>query len=127
MRRRRDPITQLLRSFGISRASAERLARTGTIVVLPAGTPLCREGERGREAFVVLDGEAVVLLGDHTVTVGAGAVVGELAALDPRRVRNATVVARSEVRALVFDVRTFSALADQPELRPILRPERLAA
>jgi CRP-like cAMP-binding protein len=127
MRRRRDPITQLLRSFGLSRASAERLARTGTIVVLPAGTPLCREGERGREAFVVLDGEAVVLLGDHTVTVGAGAVVGELAALDPRRVRNATVVARSEVRALVFDVRTFSSLADQPELRPILRPERLAA
>ena len=125
--RRLDPIAHRLESFGLSRTAADRLSRRGTFHRLPAGTVLCREGERGLEAFLLLEGVAEVQLTDTTVRIGPGDVVGELATLDPRRTRNATVVAASDVTLLVYDARTFCSLADDEELRGHLRPERAAA
>lgn len=111
----------------MSRASAALLSRNGTLLDLRAGTTLCTEGERGLEAFLVLDGEADVLTRDGVVKVGPGAVIGELATLDPSRTRNATVVAHTDVVVLVFDVRTFRSLAAKADLRTHLAPERAAA
>ena len=122
-----DPVTRLLESVGIPRSAATPLARGGTLIRLPADATLCRVGDRGREAFIILEGEASVLLPDRVVTVGAGDVVGELATLDPARTRNATVVAKTDLLVLVFDARTFNSLAQEQGLRSILRPERSAA
>ena len=61
------------------------------------------------------------------ITVGPGAVIGELATLDPSLVRNATVVTTSPVLVLVYDVRTYRAMARKDDLRTTLVPERVAA
>lgn len=125
--RHRDDITEGLRRFDLSRSAAEDLSRRGTPVRVPDGAVLCTEGERGLQAFLILEGEAKVLLHDRVVTIGPGDVVGELATLDHNRTRNATVVAHGDVVALVYDVRTFKGLVDDPALRPRLVPERTAA
>ena len=125
--RRTDPVARQLETLGMSRPSAELLSQRGTFLQLPAGTTLCTEGERGLEAFLLIDGEAHVHGRSADVTVGPGSVIGELATLDPRRTRNATVVAGTDIDVLVFDVRTFRSLADQAELHARLAPERAAA
>ena len=66
-------------------------------------------------------------LADDQVMVGAGDVVGELATLDSHRRRNATVVAAGPIKVLVYDVRTYRALAQVDDLRSRLVPERAAA
>lgn len=126
-RRRQDPVATALESLELPRDVAQRLSRQGTLVQLPAGTTLCTEGERGLQAFVILDGQAQVLAHDAVITVGPGSVVGELATLDRTRTRNATVVATDDVEVLVYDVRTFADLADDPTLRTHLTPRGLAA
>lgn len=125
--RRQDPIATELEALGFARDAAQRLARQGTVLRLRDGATLCTEGELGRQAFVLLDGDARVLVGSGVVTIGAGEVVGEIATLDPRRTRNATVLASGQVDVLVFDARAFRDLADDPALRPLLAPERTAA
>jgi CRP-like cAMP-binding protein len=125
--RRIDPVARQLEALGMPRTSAELLSQRGTFLQLSAGTTLCTEGERGLEAFLLIDGDAQVLRRDEVITVGPGSVIGELATLDPRRTRNATVVAGTDVEVLVFDVRTFRSLADQADLQARLAPERVAA
>lgn len=119
----RDPRIQSLRSIGFSESAARRLARAGTPVDLGPDTVLCTKGSRGEEAFVLLEGEAVVDLADRHVVVGPGAVIGELATLDPRTRRNADVRTTERSLVLVFDVQTFRALA-ATDLRSVLVPER---
>src|SRR4051812_41931516 len=95
--RRTDPVAARLEALGFERTAAVRLSLGGSLLDVPAGTALCRQGEAGLEAFVLVDGEVDVLLDDRVVTLGAGEVVGELAALDATRVRNATVVASTDL------------------------------
>ena len=70
------------------------LARAGTERWFRQQEQICRAGETGDEAFVVLDGEVSVLHPDGRVAYveGSGACIGELAVLDPAP-REATVVA----------------------------------
>lgn len=125
--RRQDPIATRLETLGFSRAAANRLSHRGTVVDLSPGVALCRAGERGTQAFLLLGGDALVQTDDAEITVGPGAAIGELATLDPHRVRNATVTTTTPVRVLVFDVLTYRSLADQADLRPRLAPQRAAA
>jgi CRP-like cAMP-binding protein len=119
-------MTARLRSLGFSESAARRLAQAGTPLDLDAGTALTTRGERGDEAFLILDGEAVVQLDRGDVVVGPGAVVGETATLDPFARRNATVVTSRRTLVLVYDVATFRGLAST-DLRSLLVPERTAA
>jgi CRP-like cAMP-binding protein len=125
--RRHDPIVDRLAALGVSAAAAERLSLAGTLLDLADGTKLCTEGERGTQAFLLLDGEVDVVAADRQVRVGPGEVVGELATLDRTRNRNATVVAAGPVSVLVFDVGTFRSLAGDDDLHALLVPERVAA
>src|SRR4029450_9424792 len=66
---------------------------------LPADKVLIREGERGREFFVLLEGEAdVARKGQKLATRGAGEFFGEIA-LVSNLPRTATVKTRNPVRA----------------------------
>lgn len=121
----RDPIATTLRTLGFSDSAARRLAQAGTPIDLDPGVPLCTRGDRGDEAFLLLAGSAVVDLGDTKLTVGPGAVIGELATLDPFARRNADVHTTERSLVLVYDVQTFRALAAS-DLRSVLRPERTA-
>jgi CRP-like cAMP-binding protein len=125
--RRLDLVTHRLEELGFPRDAARRLSATGTLLHLDAGYVLCREGERGTQAFLLLEGEAEVRVGEESVLVGAGEVVGELATLDPHRRRNATVLANGPVEVLVYDVKTYRSLAEVDDLRSRLAPTRAAA
>jgi CRP-like cAMP-binding protein len=123
-RRNDDPVAVALEDAGISADVARRLATAGTPLHVKPGVSLCREGDFGREAFVLVRGEAVVRYDGKKRTVAAGEVFGELAALDPKRRRNATVETTEASMVLAFDVRTFRALAaDHAE---VLVPDRAA-
>jgi CRP-like cAMP-binding protein len=122
-----DPLARRLRALGLPEGAARRLAQAGTPIDLPAGVPLCTKGDRGTEAFLLLDGAAVVELDGGQVVVGPGAVIGELATLDPFARRNATVRTTEPSLVLVYDVQTFRSLAAVPQLRPTLVPDRHAA
>ncbi len=116
-----------LEDLGFPPTAARRLSAGGTLLHLDAGSVLCRQGERGTQAFLLLRGEAHVQLEGDAVVATAGDVAGELATLDPHRLRNATVVAAGPVEVLVYDVATFRSLAQLDDLRALLVPERAAA
>ncbi len=96
--------------------------RLGTTTRIPAGQRFVTEGAFGREAVIILDGTASILHSDidgdtdgNTVeiaTAGPGDMVGEVALLHGQR-RNATVVATTDLRVVVFNVREFRSLLDQ--------------
>ena len=51
-----DPVADRLEPLGIDRAAAERLSQGGTLLDIAAGTTLCRLGDRGLEAFLLIAG-----------------------------------------------------------------------
>ena len=60
------------------------------------GETMIKQGEPGKEAFIILSGKATVKRGGKKVaTLGTGSVVGELSLLD-HGPRTATVVCDSE-------------------------------
>lgn len=77
-----------------------------------AGRVLVAEGEVGKEAFVIVEGEAVVTRGGAALnTIGPGQPFGEMALVD-RSPRNATVTATTPMRLLVIGQREFVGLMD---------------
>ena len=108
---------------GLSRKQLAHLARLSDDLDVPAGTVLCREGSRGREFFVIIDGEAEVTKGGrHIATVGPGDFFGEIALLE-RVNRTATVTALTPVRFFVIsDIAFQSVLDTDPTIeRKVLR------
>jgi CRP-like cAMP-binding protein len=77
---------------------------------LPAGKEMATEGDRGREFFVLLDGEAdVTKAGERINTMKAGDFFGEIA-LVTKMPRTASVTATTGVTVLVITERDFDAL-----------------
>src|ERR671933_978105 len=84
---------------------------------LPAGKEMATEGDRGREFFVLLKGEADVTKGGQQInTMREGDFFGEIA-LVTKMPRTATVTAKSNVDVLVITERDFDALLKKsPEI-----------
>ena len=75
-----------------------------------AGDELVREGEAGKELFVVMSGKADVVRGGQQVAaLGPGDVFGELALFDPAP-RNATVRAAELLSLVVIGREPFQVL-----------------
>jgi len=95
---------------GLSKRELGQVASLADEIDLPAGKLLIREGERGREFFVLLEGEAeVTRKGKMLVTRGAGEFFGEIALLSSLP-RIATVKTREASRALAIRDVEFRAL-----------------
>ena len=95
-----------------SRKELGLLASRATPIRVPAGTVLTREGEVGREFFVMLSGEATVTLNDVQVgVIGSGSFFGEMALLD-RLPRSATVTTSEPTDLLVLTVQAFASVVD---------------
>jgi CRP/FNR family transcriptional regulator, cyclic AMP receptor protein len=108
---------------GLARKQLVLLARLTDDLEFPAGSVLCKEGERGREFFVIIEGEAEVTRGGkHLATIGSGEFFGEIALLE-RVVRTATVTATTPLRFFVVSDSAFSSvLAADPSIeRQLLR------
>ena len=84
---------------------------------VPAGKELIREGDRGREFFVILSGEVVVRRKSRKVaTLGPGTFVGEMALLS-KAPRSAIVTTVTPVDVLVITDRDFVAVLERtPEI-----------
>ncbi|NNF55562.1 MAG: cyclic nucleotide-binding domain-containing protein [Acidimicrobiales bacterium] len=102
---------------GLSKSDMKFIRRLMTPIEIPAGKEFIRQGEAGREAFIILEGQATVRRGGRVVTtVGPGDVLGELSVLSGAH-RTASVTADTVVQAEVLSRREFSSLLDsQPKL-----------
>lgn len=98
---------------GLSKSELGQVASIADEIDFPQHKVLIREGERGRELFVLLDGEAEVRRkGRKLSTRGKGEFFGEMALIS-RQPRIATVTTTSAVRALVIRDLEFRALLQQ--------------
>ena len=95
---------------GLSAAQLRGLSQLSTLVELPAGATLAREGSTGREFFMVVAGEVEVIRGHELVaTRGPGSHLGEIALLE-RCPRTATLVAKTHVSVAVANSGEFAAM-----------------
>ena len=94
----------------LSKKGLEEVAHIADELDLPQGKVMAIEGDRGREFFVLLEGEADVTKGDRSInTMKEGDFFGEIA-LVTQMPRTASVTATSDVRVLVITERDFAAL-----------------
>jgi CRP/FNR family transcriptional regulator, cyclic AMP receptor protein len=118
----RDEKLELLRRVplfaGLGRRELERLGQLADEIDLPAGRTLMRQGERGEELFVIVDGQARIQRDGETVReCGNGEILGEIALVDGGP-RSATATLTRPSRLLVVGHRDFHSLMDEfPDVR----------
>jgi CRP-like cAMP-binding protein len=110
----KDKKVELIRHVPLfAHCSKKELAQVASLadeVDLPEGKEIIRQGERGREFFVLLEGSADVIRdGRKIATLSDGDFAGEMA-LVSRRPRNATVKTTTPVRSLVVTDQAFRSL-----------------
>src|ERR671925_1059943 len=121
MRLRKDAKVELIRHVPLfselGRRELNEVAGIADEIDLPAGKELTHEGGRGREFFVIIEGDATVRRGDQEVNrLGPGDFFGEIALVRDTP-RTATVTAESPIRALVITDRSFRTLLERsPEI-----------
>jgi len=121
MRLGKDGKVELLRKVPLfsklNKQGLQQVAQIADELDLPAGKEMATEGDRGREFFVLLNGEAeVTKQGSRINTVKKGDFFGEIA-LVTKMPRTATVTATSDVDVLVITERDFDALLKKtPEI-----------
>jgi CRP/FNR family transcriptional regulator, cyclic AMP receptor protein len=113
-----------------SKRELQQIAQIADEIDLREGKQMIREGSRGREFFVLLEGDAEVTRdGRRLNRLGPGDFFGEIALVSDSP-RTATVTATSPVRTLVITSASFKRLmAEQPEIQRkvlVALAERLA-
>ncbi len=99
-------------------AQVEQIAELGHRVEADPGAVLTDQGRYGDVCYLIIEGDANVLMrGEFVTSVGPGTMVGEMALLE-HRPRNATVVADSTMVLVSFGTSEFrTILDDNPDLR----------
>jgi CRP-like cAMP-binding protein len=102
-----------------SKRELQEIASVADEIDLPQGKELTRQGETGREFFVLIEGSADVHRNGKKInTMRDGDFFGEIALLQDRP-RTATVTATTPVRALVLTDRAFRTLMRRmPSIQP---------
>ena len=96
----------------LSRRHLDMIARHADEVKRNAGTVLARQGARGLEFLLIVEGSARVEKDGKVIAhLGPGDFFGEMSLIDGKP-RSATVVADTPVQLLVVDVRSFGRLLD---------------
>jgi CRP/FNR family cyclic AMP-dependent transcriptional regulator len=119
--RRNEKVELIKRVPLFSNCSKRELAQIAQLadeIDLREGKEMIREGSRGREFFVLLEGDADVAKNGRSINkLSAGDFFGEIALVSDSP-RTATVTATSPVRALVITDRSFRRLLDDsPEIQ----------
>lgn len=108
-----EAIKQVPLFAGCSKRELAAIAKIADEVDLREGKELIREGARGSEFFVLLEGSVEARKGKRKLrTMGPGDSFGEIA-LIARTPRTATVVAKTPVRVLVVTDRSFKTLLER--------------
>jgi CRP-like cAMP-binding protein len=109
-RKKADLLAGLSLFSECSRRELDAVAAVADELRLPAGRELMRQGARGRELVVLIEGEVEVTRDGETVaTRGSGDFLGELALVTDRP-RSATVMATTDLRVLVLERGAFERL-----------------
>ena len=113
---RRNQKIELLRRvplFGhCSKRELQEVAKLADEIDLREGKEMTRQGQRGREFFVLLEGTVDVIKNGRRInTLGPGDFFGEIALVSDIP-RTATVTATSPIRTLVITDRSFRRLLE---------------
>ena len=102
----------------LSRQELGALAKATEDLEVVEGKTLTREGDLGREFFVIVDGEVSVTQdGNEIRRLGPGDFFGEIALIYDNARRTATVTAASPLRFFVLTRQSFRSLLEhQPEI-----------
>ena len=112
MKRHLDTLRNVALFSACNKKELEKVAKASDEIRMTAGSLIVDQGQTGREAFVVLDGEVDIRRNNRKVaTLGPGAVVGELSLLD-HGPRPATAVCATDCTLLVIDQRRFLGVID---------------
>ena len=97
-----------------TRGELVELAKVTEDLEVENGKVLAREGDIGREFFVIVDGDVVVTKGDEEINrLGPGDFFGEIALIWESPRRTATVSAAGPVRFFVLTRQAFRSLIDR--------------
>jgi CRP-like cAMP-binding protein len=112
-----ETLAQLSLFADLSRPQLEALAHTFDEQVFPEGQRVLREGLSGSSFYVILDGEAsVVIDGEERARLGRGEFFGEISALTGRP-PSADVTATTILRTLVIPAHELEAfLVERPSV-----------
>src|SRR5436853_5008683 len=118
--RRLDQYEQRLAKVPLFRACSKQdlrlIAKLADYDTCRAGEVLVREGRRGNELYVIVNGEAEVSRDGETVaTLKPGDYFGELAVLRPAP-RTATVTAKSDLDVLIVTSRELAIMVSDVPL-----------
>jgi len=125
---RRDFLARVEVFAGLGRRDLKAVAKSCSESSFADGEYLCRQGERGVAAFLIVSGQVVVeneLAGGETVELaelGQGAIVGELSIIDGDE-RVASIRAVGEVDSLVLTQWNMQGLLkDRPSIAAAMLP-----
>ena len=97
---------------GLSDRDISKIATTARFVEHEAGAVICRQGDIGRDLYILISGSVLVQQGSRILAkLGVGDVVGELAVLDDQP-RSADVVTVEGTRLLEIRGAEFAALLE---------------
>lgn len=104
--------------FGCTAEQRTRIDALATNIHVAAGSSITREGQRGKEFGVILEGSATVSIGgSELASMGAGDYFGEIALLSAASgsggIQTATVVADTDLELAVLSVREFESLISE--------------
>lgn len=107
----------------VDRHDLDVIDRAITELTFPAGDVLMREGSSAREMVIVVEGELTVSRdGEEIATIGPGGFAGEMGLLTDH-MRTATVSAKTDVRVLHIDARSFDhVLEEAPQIAVAMLP-----
>ncbi len=107
-----DALREVPLFSGCSNKELEKVAKASDEIRMTAGTLIVDQGQTGREAFIVVEGEVEVKRnGRRVASLGPGAIVGELSLLD-HGPRTATATCETDCTLLVIDSRRFTGVLD---------------
>ena len=107
-----DSLRQVPLFSACSKKELATVAKATDEVTMEAGRVVVDQGEMGREAFVLVEGEVVIKRnGRKVATLEPGSIIGELSLLD-KGPRTATATCATDCTVLVIDQRRFLAVVE---------------
>jgi CRP-like cAMP-binding protein len=98
---------------GMTKKELRDIAKATVELTIDQGKEFVTQGDVGREAFVIVEGNADVVRNGQTITqLGPGDCVGELSLLD-HGPRTASVIAATPLTVLVLGPREFLGVLDE--------------